>query len=74
LAAVRDGMDRGGAAKIGCMGRQTARNRVHQRKFVNCWKMGYHVADAIASSTTFEPGRNAAALTDFPPGGRRQSC
>ena len=29
LAAVRDGMDRGGAAKIGCMGRQTVRNRVH---------------------------------------------
>jgi hypothetical protein len=45
LAVVRDGMDRGGAAKLGCMGRQTVRNRVHQRKFVNRWKMGYHVAD-----------------------------
>jgi transposase len=30
LAAVRDGMDRGGAAKIGGMGRQTLRDWVHR--------------------------------------------
>jgi hypothetical protein len=30
LAAVRDGMDRGGAAKVGGMGRQTLRDWVHR--------------------------------------------
>ena len=49
LAAVRDGMDRGGAAKIGGMDRQTLRDWVHR----------FNASGRRASSTT---GRKVPSL------------
>ena len=50
LAAVRDGMDRGAAAKIGAMDRQTLRDWVHR----------FNASGAEVLSTT---GRQARSLT-----------
>ena len=59
LAAIRDGMDRGSAAKIGAMDRQTLRDWVHR----------FHAGGPEASSTTGrrgpKPRLSAEQLTQF---------